>query len=42
MQIDELVRAANLTIAVVGATLSVLEMRGLVKDYGGKTYGINQ
>lgn len=40
MQIDELVRAANLTIAVVGATLSVLEMKGMIKDYGRKEYGL--
>lgn len=42
VHIDELVRATNLTSAVVGATLSVLEMKGVVKDYGAKEYGINQ
>ena len=40
MHIDEIVRATNLTIATVAATLSVLEIKGVVKDYGEKIYGI--
>lgn len=38
--IDELVRTSGLTTAVVAATLTVLELRGIVKDYGEKTYGL--
>jgi DNA processing protein len=38
--IDELVRGANLTMSVVAATLTILEIRGLVKDYGEKIYGL--
>ena len=38
--IDEIVGASGLTISAVAATLTVLEMKGIVKDYGEKTYGI--
>ncbi len=41
MHIDEIVRASGLTIAEVAATLTVLEMKGVVKDYGEKQYGLN-
>ena len=40
MHVDELVRVTNLTISSVAATLTVLEMKGIVKDYGEKTYGL--
>lgn len=40
MQIDELVRASGLTISRLSATLSILELKGLVKDYGDKEYGL--
>jgi DNA processing protein len=40
MCIDELVRASELTIQVVGSTITVLEMKGVVKEYGDKVYGI--
>lgn len=40
VHIDEIVRRTNLTISVVAATLTVLEMKGIVKDYGDKTYGL--
>ncbi|MBI3385798.1 DNA-protecting protein DprA [Candidatus Gottesmanbacteria bacterium] len=38
--IDEIVRATNLTMSAVAATLSVLEIRGIVKDIGEKVYGL--
>ncbi len=40
IHVDELVRLTNLTIARVAATLTLLEIKGSVKDYGGKTYGL--
>jgi DNA processing protein len=40
MQIDEIVRESGLTISDVASTLTILEINGLVKDYGEKTYGI--
>ncbi len=40
MHIDEIVRATGLTISTVAATLTVLEIKGVVKDYGEKTYGL--
>ena len=40
MHIDTLVHATNLTIAQVAATLTVLEMRNVVKDFGEKVYGL--
>ncbi len=40
MHVDELVRATGLTTSNVAATLSVLEIRGIVKDYGEKVYGL--
>lgn len=41
VQIDELVRASRLTTQVVGATITLLEMKGIVKDYGEKMYGLS-
>jgi DNA processing protein len=38
MQIDSLARKVNLTIQTVGSTITVLEMRGLVRDIGDKNY----
>lgn len=38
--IDDMVRATHLTMEVVAATLTVLEVKGKVKDYGGKMYGL--
>ena len=40
MHIDMLVHKTNLTIVQVAATLTVLEMRNIVKDFGEKTYGL--
>ncbi len=40
MHVDEIVRSSGLTISVVGSTISVLEMKGIVKDYGEKVYGL--
>lgn len=40
MHVDELVRSTGLTIPVVGATITILEMKGIVKDYGEKVYGL--
>lgn len=41
LDIDSLTRASGLTIAEVSATLSILEMKGAVVDYGEKEYGLN-
>lgn len=38
MHIDEVSRGTRLTTQVVAATLTLLEMRGIVKDLGGKVY----
>ncbi len=38
--IDTIVRLTHLTMSVVAATLTVLELRGVVKDFGEKTYGV--
>ncbi len=40
LSIDELVRATNLTIQVIAATLTGLEIKGVVKDFGEKEYGL--
>jgi DNA processing protein len=40
VHIDELVRRSGLTTQVVGATLTVLEMKGIVKDIGDNVYGL--
>lgn len=42
MHIDEIVRSTNLTISTVAATLTVLEMKGVVKDVGEKVYGMDE
>ncbi len=38
--IDMIVRMTGLTMSAVAATLTVLEIRGIVKDYGEKVYGL--
>lgn len=40
MHIDELVRATGLQTPIVSSTITVLEMKGIVRDYGEKEYGI--
>jgi DNA processing protein len=39
VHMDEIVRASGLTTAQVAATISVLEIKGIVKDYGNNIYG---
>jgi len=39
LHMDDIVRASGLTTAKVAATLTVLEIKGIVKDYGEKVYG---
>jgi DNA processing protein len=41
IHIDEIVRESGLTTAQVGATITVLEMKGIIKDSGDKVYAIN-
>lgn len=38
--IDAIVRELNLTVPEAAGILTVLEMRGLVRDYGDKLYGV--
>ena len=40
IHVDELVRMSGLQASQVFATLTILEMRGVVKDYGEKEYGL--
>lgn len=40
MHIDELARSSGLTMQTVGATITILEMKGYVRDYGEKIYGL--
>ena len=40
MQIDAIARTTSLTIAQVAATLTILEMRHIVRDFGDKTFGL--
>ncbi len=40
MHVDEVVRHSGLTISVAAATLTVLEMKGIIKDFGDKVYGL--
>jgi DNA processing protein len=40
VQIDLISRGLNLTIAEVAATLTILEMEGIVKDLGDKVYSL--
>lgn len=42
MHIDQITREANLTTSDVAAILTILEMKGIVKDFGEKVYGINE
>lgn len=39
--IDQIVRETHLTMAIVAATLTILEMKGNVRDFGEKHYEIN-
>jgi DNA processing protein len=39
MYIDDIARETKLQVAIVSRTCSVLEVRGIVKDYGGNVYG---
>lgn len=41
VHIDDIVRASGLTTSQVMATLTILEIKGIVKDYGEKDYGLN-
>lgn len=38
--IDEIVRESGLTASNAAATLTILEMKGIIRDYGEKTYGM--
>ena len=40
IHIDELVRESGLTMQIIGSTITVLEMRGVIKDFGDNVYGI--
>ncbi|OGG11787.1 DNA protecting protein DprA [Candidatus Gottesmanbacteria bacterium RBG_13_45_10] len=40
LYIDELVRLTGLAASVVTGTITVLEMKGIVKDFGEKEYGL--
>lgn len=40
LTLDELIRSAGLTTAAVSATLSILEIRGVVRNFGENGYGI--
>lgn len=40
MHIDELVRATGLTMSQAAASITILEMKHVIKDYGEKTYGL--
>ncbi len=40
MHIDEVVRASGLTTSGVAATITILEMKHVIRDYGEKIYGL--
>lgn len=40
MHIDDIMRATGLTASVVAATITLLEMRKSIRDYGEKEYGL--
>ncbi|MEK7587547.1 MAG: DNA-processing protein DprA [Patescibacteria group bacterium] len=40
VHIDDIVRASGLTISVAAATITILEMKKVIKDYGEKEYGL--
>ncbi|MBI5620388.1 DNA-protecting protein DprA [Candidatus Gottesmanbacteria bacterium] len=42
MHIDEIVRRSGLTPSMVAATITILEMKHVIRDYGEKTYGIQE
>lgn len=41
MHVNSIVEASGLTIAHVAAILTVLELKGIIKDYGDKMYGLS-
>ncbi len=41
MHVDEIVRATGLTASNAAATVTILEMKGIIKDYGEKIYGLS-
>jgi DNA processing protein len=40
LPIDEIGRKLNSDSSLISSTLTILEIRGIVKDYGGKVYGL--
>ncbi len=42
VHIDEIVRGSGLTASDVAATITILEMKHVIRDYGEKTYGIQE
>lgn len=40
VHIDDLVRASGLTIQVATATITILQMRGVIREYGEREYGL--
>ncbi|MBI4066407.1 DNA-protecting protein DprA [Candidatus Gottesmanbacteria bacterium] len=42
LHIDEIVRATGLTTSTVAASITILEMKKVIKDYGEKVYGIHE
>ena len=36
--IDQIIKECNLTASVVSSTLSLMEMKGLIKNLGGQNY----
>lgn len=41
MHIDEIVRATGLTASDAAATITILEMKHVIRDYGEKVYGLS-
>ncbi|MDP1723062.1 MAG: DNA-processing protein DprA [Candidatus Gottesmanbacteria bacterium] len=42
MHIDEIVRSSGLTASAVAASITILEMKHVIRDYGEKNYGIRE
>ncbi len=42
MEMDELVATTGLTTQVVSATITILQMRGIVKEYGTNVFGLSR
>lgn len=40
MHIDEIIRISGLTVQEVSSTITILEMKGIIRDCGERTYGI--